>query len=118
LQRAAHRSIISGMAPHELIAFRKRMGWDRAELARQLGISPSRIADYEGGHTRGRNPQPAPIPKVVELACRFLGGEQAPLSDAEWLARWRDVSGLPDRRSEAGLAPADDSREAIYDDER
>ena len=102
------------MTPHELIAFRKRMGWGRAELARQLGISLSRVGDFELGHTRGRNMQPAPIPKAIELACRALGGDQAPLSDTEWLALWRDVSRLTDRRFEAGLPSADDSRKAVY----
>lgn len=44
-----------------------------------------------------------------------VGGERSLLSDTEWLARWRDVSGRPDRRHEAGLPVADDSRAAIYD---
>ena len=47
------------------------MGWDRAELARRLEISVSRLADYELGHTRGKNPQKAPIPRLVELACAY-----------------------------------------------
>jgi transcriptional regulator with XRE-family HTH domain len=83
------------MSPDELIAFRNRRGWSRAELARQLDISPSRIADYEKGSTRGRNPAAAPIPKLVDLACRFLGGERAPSADAERLGD------MPDRLSPA-----------------
>jgi transcriptional regulator with XRE-family HTH domain len=61
------------MTPQDLIAFRARKGWDRTELARRLEISTSRLADYELGHTRGKNPQTAPIPRVVELACAWLG---------------------------------------------
>src|SRR5258707_66747 len=59
------------MTPQDLIAFRTRMGWNRAELARRLDISPSRLTDYELGHSRGRRPQPAPIPRLVELACHW-----------------------------------------------
>jgi DNA-binding XRE family transcriptional regulator len=72
-----------GMTPFELIDFRTRMGWSQAELARQLGISPSRIVDYELGSTRGKARRPAPIPRVVELAVGYLGGGQAPLSTEE-----------------------------------
>ena len=107
------------MTPQEFRHFRARMRWDRTELARQLGISPSRVADYEAGRTRGRISRPAPIPKLVELACRYLGGERAPLPEAEWIEAWRDVAGLPDHRRAAGLAPLADaeiSREAIYGD--
>jgi transcriptional regulator with XRE-family HTH domain len=55
------------MTPQDLIAFRARMGWNRAELARRLEISASRLTDYELGHTRGKSPKPAPIPRLVEL---------------------------------------------------
>jgi transcriptional regulator with XRE-family HTH domain len=68
------------MTPSELQDFRARMGWSQAELARQLGLSMSRIVDYELGATRGKARRPAPIPRVVELAIRYLGSEQAPLS--------------------------------------
>jgi transcriptional regulator with XRE-family HTH domain len=71
------------MTPSELQDFRARMGWSQAALARQLGISPSRIVDYERGSTRGKSERPAPIPHVVELAVRYLGGEQASLSTEE-----------------------------------
>jgi transcriptional regulator with XRE-family HTH domain len=33
------------MTGEELIEFRARLGWGRAELARRLGIGPSRLAD-------------------------------------------------------------------------
>src|ERR1700757_1753288 len=62
----------SCMTPQELIAFRARMGLDRKELARRLDISPSRLKDYELGQTRTNPARPAPIPKVVELACAYL----------------------------------------------
>jgi transcriptional regulator with XRE-family HTH domain len=104
------------MTPQDLIAFRARMGWDRAELARRLEISVSRLADYELGHTRGKNPQTAPIPRLVELACAWLGeheGKRQPLSDAERAALWRDTSYLP-----AVDAVVDDSREELYEPPR
>jgi transcriptional regulator with XRE-family HTH domain len=104
---------IGCMTPHDLMKFRTRMGWDRAELASQLAISASRVADYEAGRTRGKHSRPAPIPKVVELACRYLGGERAPLSKEEWIARLRDVSHLP--RRETPLPDEAISREKLYD---
>jgi transcriptional regulator with XRE-family HTH domain len=104
------------VTPQDLIAFRAHMGWDRAELARRLEISVSRLADYELGRTRGRNPRPAPIPRLVELACAWLGeheGQEQPLSDVERAALWRDTSSLP--RIHAAV---DDRREALYEPPR
>lgn len=43
-------------------------GWSQQRLASALGMSLSRIADYERGVTRGANPRPVAIPQVVELA--------------------------------------------------
>ncbi|HZU89688.1 MAG TPA: helix-turn-helix transcriptional regulator, partial [Stellaceae bacterium] len=71
-QNAVSAAIFCGMTGEELIQFRARMGWGRAELARRLEISPSRLADFERGCSRGKNSRPAQIPKVVELACRWL----------------------------------------------
>ena len=89
------------------------MGWDRAALARRLEISASRLADYELGHTRGKNPQPAPIPKLVELACAWLGeheGNNRPLTPAERAALWRDfIANVP-----MVDHVIDDSRDGIY----
>jgi DNA-binding transcriptional regulator YiaG len=69
----SQRSAIScSMTPQELTEFRSRMGWSQAELGRRLELSPSRLADYETGFTRGRARRPAPIPKAVELACAWL----------------------------------------------
>jgi transcriptional regulator with XRE-family HTH domain len=106
------------MTSQDLIRIRERMGWSRAELARQLEISSSRVVDYEIGHTRGQNAQPAPIPKLVELACRYLAGDRAPMSDEEWIAGLKDLSRFAERRRKAGLPPLDDaaiSRDSIYD---
>jgi transcriptional regulator with XRE-family HTH domain len=101
------------MTPPELIAFRARMGWDRTELARRLEISVSRLTDYELGHTRGDKQRTAPIPKVVELACAWLGeheGQQRPLTPAGRAALWRDiVTKLPKVDH-----VIDDSRDGIY----
>jgi transcriptional regulator with XRE-family HTH domain len=74
------------VTPQEFTAFRKRLGWSLATLSRHLGITSSRLADYETGHTRGKTRKPAPIPKAVELACRWLEHEEAqkrPLTPAE-----------------------------------
>ena len=55
----------------ELIEFRASLGISRNKFAKMLGMSPSRIKDYEIGSTRGRG-SPAPIPRVVELAIETL----------------------------------------------
>jgi transcriptional regulator with XRE-family HTH domain len=110
-------SISCGMTPQELISFRARMGWDRAELARRLDISTSRLADYELGHTRGRKPRPASIPRVVELACAWLGefeGKNRQLTPAERAALWRHYLAQVPRVDHV----VDDSREAIYEPPR
>jgi transcriptional regulator with XRE-family HTH domain len=105
------------MTPQDLIAFRTRMGWNRAELARRLAISISRLADYECGRTRGKNPQPAPIPRVVELACAWLGeheGKNRPLTPAQRAALWRDFLASVSKVDHV----IDDSRDALYDPPR
>jgi len=105
------------MMPQDLIAFRGRMGWSRAELARRLEISASRLADFELGHTRGKNPQAAPIPRLVELACAWLGeheGSNRPLTPAERASLWRDFVATVPRVDHV----IDDSREALYEPPR
>jgi transcriptional regulator with XRE-family HTH domain len=98
------------MTPQELLALRTRLRLTRDELARQLDISPSRLADYEGGQTRTKPPRPAPIPRVVEFACRWLEGQAPSLGPAEKAAQWRDfVASLP-----KVSAVVDDRREALY----
>jgi transcriptional regulator with XRE-family HTH domain len=101
------------MTPQELISFRARMGWDRAELARRLDISTSRLADYELGHTRGRKPRPAPIPRVVKLACAWLGeheGKKRQLTPAERVALWRAFLATLPKVDHV----VDDSRDGLY----
>lgn len=49
-------------------AWRKRLGLSQTAAAQALGLSVSRIIDYERGTTRGTE-KPAPIPKHVALAC-------------------------------------------------
>jgi transcriptional regulator with XRE-family HTH domain len=103
------------MTPQELIAFRARMGWSRAELARRLDISTSRLADYELGHTRGANPQPAPIPRLLEFACAWLDeheGMNRRLSPAERAALWRNFLGTLPKVEHV----VDDSRDGLYYD--
>jgi transcriptional regulator with XRE-family HTH domain len=55
------------MTHTELAALRERLGMTRREMAVELGISQSRLLDYEIGYTRGRG-TPAPIPKSIVLA--------------------------------------------------
>jgi transcriptional regulator with XRE-family HTH domain len=106
----AEADYVCSMTTQELTEFRTRMGWSQTELGRRLELSPSRLADYETGFTRGRERRPAPIPKVVELACAWLEeheGKKQPLADAAWLALLRSLA-VSDGVIE------DDSREAIY----
>ncbi len=60
------------MEREELIALRKRLGWSKREMARRLDISVSRLTDYEAGESRGPRARKAPIPRVVELALKYL----------------------------------------------
>jgi hypothetical protein len=73
------------MTPQEFIASRKQLGWSLATLSRHIGIT--RLADYETGYTRGKNKRPALIPRVVELACKWLKHDYRPLTPAESAAR-------------------------------
>jgi transcriptional regulator with XRE-family HTH domain len=50
-----------------LRAWRAYQGWTQQQLADALGISVSRIIDYERGTTRGRE-TPAKIPRYIALA--------------------------------------------------
>lgn len=59
------------MTPAAFIAWRKRLGFTVAAAAEALGMSPSQINDYERGIKRGRG-TPAPIPRVVALACAWV----------------------------------------------
>jgi hypothetical protein len=87
-------------------------------LAKQLGLSPSRLADYEFGATRTDPPRPAPIPKVVELACRWFAEhvQPRPLTREEKIALWRDDSQWVSRHPGPPLADEMMTREGIYGD--
>jgi predicted transcriptional regulator len=63
------------MTPDQFRAWRVHLGLSKASAARALGISPSRLYDYEAGMKRGTD-RAAPIPRVVELACRALQMEE------------------------------------------
>jgi len=106
------------MTPQGLKDFRARMGWSRAELAQQLGLSPSRLADYEFGATRTNPPRPAPIPKFVELACRWFAEhvQPRPLTREEKIALWRYDSQLVSLHPGQPLADEMMTREGIYGD--
>jgi transcriptional regulator with XRE-family HTH domain len=65
------------MTPQEFREWRRRMGWSLATLARYLGMTSSRLACYESGFTRGKDRRPAPIPRHIELALKWLEHEAA-----------------------------------------
>jgi transcriptional regulator with XRE-family HTH domain len=60
------------MTGMEMREIRERLGWSQQRLAQELGMSLSRIVDYERGSTRGVPQHPVVIPKVVELALEAL----------------------------------------------
>ncbi len=60
-----------GMTPAELRAWRAYRKLTQGALADLLGMSRSRIAEYEAGKARMRN-RSADIPRVVELALETL----------------------------------------------
>lgn len=102
------------MTRQDLSALRVRLGWSREQLARRLDLSVSRLIDYEAGETRGNPRRRAPIPKMVELALRWLEEHERPLSPAERAALWSDDRNLPLYSG----PPIDDRREALYDEAR
>ena len=55
------------MTHRELKELRARLKMTRRKLAEELGISTSRLIDFEMGFTRGRR-TPAVIPRPIELA--------------------------------------------------
>lgn len=62
------------MTPTEFHAARKRLGMTQPQLAEALGMSTSRIADYERSSDRAPT-----IPRVVELALAAISlDRQAP----------------------------------------
>ena len=59
------------MTPDQFREWREHLGLSKAAAARALGLSVSRVLDYETGWKRGTD-RAAPVPRVVELACRAL----------------------------------------------
>ena len=59
------------MTNDEFKAWRKHMGYSRAEAARMLGVSSGSVELYERGRRR-EDERPVVIPKPVELACAAL----------------------------------------------
>jgi transcriptional regulator with XRE-family HTH domain len=57
-----------------LRAIRKRFGISQTAMARELGVSPQRVNDWEAG----RRLTPREITEVGEAACRKLGGLPQP----------------------------------------
>jgi transcriptional regulator with XRE-family HTH domain len=64
------------MSGAEVREFRNKLGWSQQKLATELGMSVSRIVDYERGTARGTG-RPVVIPKVVELALEALEARHA-----------------------------------------
>ena len=52
------------MTPTDFIDWRKRLGINRAEASRRLGIAPNTVTAYEKGRTE--------IPRYIALACMAL----------------------------------------------
>lgn len=52
------------MTPATLIAWRKRLSWNKAEATRRLGLSRTSYDRYEAGKTT--------IPLYIALACNAL----------------------------------------------
>jgi transcriptional regulator with XRE-family HTH domain len=111
------------MQPEELKALRQRKGWSQADLAKRLDISKSRLQDFERGRTAGAQSKPAPIPAMMELACRWLAihggdgrgtpGDFAAIAAAK--ARERDPQG-PSWPLWGSRADADEATKAYFRD--
>jgi hypothetical protein len=102
------------MTPQEFIGSREQTDWPLATLSRHIGITASRLADYEDRRTRGKNQKPAPIPRLVDLACK-VARTRLPAAEPgrERRAVMRLLAGMP--RVDHII---DDRREAPYDPDR
>jgi hypothetical protein len=72
-----HRGACDGpiMTPAEFLAYQRRFGWSLATLGRKPGgTAPG--SPITRSATRGKNRRPAPIPKHVELALKWLELEE------------------------------------------
>ena len=59
------------MTGPDMREWRRRLGYTQQAAAAALGISVSQLIDYGTGHKRSTD-RPAPIPRVVALACQAL----------------------------------------------
>lgn len=59
------------MTAQEFKLWRDRLGWTQRRAADALGLSLSTVKNYELGRRRGEE-EPSAVPRVVELACRFI----------------------------------------------
>lgn len=79
---AAHGAVERQLAQPTTIspfrAWRRRLGFSQIEAAKALGLSESRIMDYEKGVTRGHE-RPAPVPRHVALACAAIENKLEPV---------------------------------------
>lgn len=61
------------MAPEQFAAWRADLGWTKRHAARELGLSPESVRNYEFGDRR--DGKPVAIPKHIGLACAWLSHE-------------------------------------------
>lgn len=61
-------------------AWRMRMGWDRSDAARYLGVALTTVYNYESGR-RSDVERPVVIPRVVALAAKALEHKLEPIGD-------------------------------------
>lgn len=59
------------MTPQDFIAWREKLGYSKAQVAKHLGISLNSVVLYERG-SRYEDNRPVVIPKIVELATEAL----------------------------------------------
>ena len=81
------------MTPAEFRAWRAARLWTQAEAAEALDMSISQIADYESGRKRGTD-RAAPVPRVVELACKALARQ-------DWLRAYAEREDADDKLASA-----------------
>lgn len=59
------------MTGAELRDLRSRLGLSQDQLAQALGVSRSQVVNWEQGRDRHTG-RPAPVPRAIELAVRYL----------------------------------------------
>lgn len=60
------------MTNEEFYDWRISLGWSRARVAKELGISPATVQLYERGARFDRDMDQVPVPRAIELACRYI----------------------------------------------